>query len=254
MNIKPIIEIRKLKEINIEGGVVFDGFHNIGLTSTIACGCFINSLKTELVGILDSSLFSPMSVIYDSKPNFPARIYANEEKKLGFFISELVLEPATSRPVVDIILKWSKDNKCRTIISIAGKAIEKEDRMKTTKKEGREEEEHSLNVISNSPVIMKELDDVGILPLQNGTINGIPGVLLNESNWKNIDVIVFVVDFIVGVPDFRSAANVVQAISKIVPEAYCEIQLLIKEAENIENNLKMINNQASNKFEKQMYR
>jgi uncharacterized protein len=254
MNIKPIIEIRKLKEINIEGGVVFDGFHNIGLTSTIACGCFINSLKTELVGILDSSLFSPMSVIYDSKPNFPARIYANEEKKLGFFVSELVLEPATSRPVADIILKWSKDNKCRTIISIAGKAIEKEDRMKTTKKEGREEEEHSLNVISNSPVIMKELDDVGILPLQNGTINGIPGVLLNESNWKNIDVIVFVVDFIVGVPDFRSAANVVQAISKIVPEAYCEIQLLIKEAENIENNLKMINNQASNKFEKQMYR
>ncbi|MGI9011366.1 MAG: proteasome assembly chaperone family protein [Nitrososphaeraceae archaeon] len=254
MNIEPIIEIRKLKEINIEGGVVFDGFHNIGLTSTIACGCFINSLKTELVGILDSSLFSPMSVIYDSKPNYPARIYANEEKKLGFFVSELVLEPAASRPVADIILKWSKDNKCRTIISIAGKAIEKEDRMKTTKKEEREEEEHSLNVISNSPVIMKELDDVGILPLQNGTINGIPGVLLNESNWKNIDVIVFVVDFIVGVPDFRSAANVVQAISKIVPEAYCEIQLLIKEAENIENNLKMINNQASNKFEKQMYR
>ena len=100
MNIKPIIEIRKLKEINIEGGVVFDGFHNIGLTSTITCGCFINSLKTELVGILDSSLFSPMSVIYDSKPNFPARIYANEEKKLGFFVSELVLEPATSRPVL----------------------------------------------------------------------------------------------------------------------------------------------------------
>ena len=56
---KPIIEIRKLKEINIEGGVVFDGFHNIGLTSIIACGCFIHSLKTELVGIHDSSLFLP---------------------------------------------------------------------------------------------------------------------------------------------------------------------------------------------------
>ena len=93
-----------------------------------------------------------------------------------------------------------------------------------------------------------------ILPLKNGTINGIPGILLNESNWKNIDVIVFIVDVIAGVPDFRAAANVVQAISKIVPEAYCEIQLLIKEAENIENNLKMINSQASNKFEKQMYR
>jgi uncharacterized protein len=240
---KPIIEIRKLKEINIEGGVVFDGFHNISLTSIIACGCFIHSLNTELVGILDSSLFSPMSVIYDGKPNFPARIYANEEKKLGFFISELVLDPSAYRPVADLILRWSKDNKCKTIISIVGKAVEKE-----------EEEKPSLNVISNSSIIMKELNDAGILSLKNGTVNGIPGILLNESNWKNIDVIVFVVDFIFGVPDFRAAANVVQAISKIVPEAYCEIQLLTKEAENIENNLKMINSQASNKFEKQMYR
>ena len=248
MHIEPVIEIRKLKEINIEGGIVFDGFYNIGLTSTIACGCFINSLKTELVGILDSSLFSPMSVIYDGKPNFPARIYANEEKKLGFFVSELVLDPSAYRPVANVILEWSKDNKCKTIISIAGKAIEKEDRI--TKKE----EEPSINVISNSPIIMKELDDIEILPLKNGTINGIPGILLNESNWKNIDVIVFIVDFVADVPDFRAAANVVQAISKIVPEAYCEIQLLIKEAENIENNLKMINSQASNKFEKRMYR
>jgi uncharacterized protein len=247
MHTEPIIEIRKLKEINIEGGVVFDGFYNIGLTSTIACGCFINSLKTELIGILDSSLFSPMSVIYDAKPNFPSRIYANEEKKLAFFVSELVLDPPAYRPVADIILRWSKDNKCKTIISIAGKAIEKEDR--TTK-----EEESSLNVISNSAIIMKELNDVGVLSLKSGTINGIPGILLNESIWKNIDVIVFVVDVISGVPNFRAAANVAQAVSKIVPEAYCEIQPLIKEAENIENNLKMINSQASNKFEKQMYR
>ena len=146
-------------------------------------------------------------------------------------------------------MRWSKDNKCKTIISIAGKAIEKED--KTTTKE---QEDLSLNVISNSPIIMKELDDVGILPLKYGTINGILGILLNESNWKNIDIVVFVVDIIAGVPDFRAAAYVVQAISKIVPEAYCEIQLLIKEAENIENNLKMIKSQASNKFEKQTYR
>ena len=241
---KPIIEIRKLKEINIEGGVVFDGFHNIGLTSIIACGCFIHSLKTELVGILDSSLFSPMSVIYDDKPNFPARIYANEEKKLGFFISELVLDPSAYRPVADLILRWSKDNKCKTIISIVGKAVEKEE----------EEEKPSLNVISNSSIIMKELNDAGILSLKNGTVNGIPGILLNESNWKNIDVVVFVVDVISGVPDFRAAANVAQVVSKIVPEAYCEIKLLIKEAENIENNLKILRSQTSNKFKERLYR
>ena len=142
-------------------------------------------------------------------------------------------------------MKWSNYNKCKTVISVASREIEKEDRTK---------KEPSLYVISNSQIIMKELNDIGILPLKNGTVNGIPGVLLNESNWKNIDVVVFVVDIISGVPDFRAAANVAQVVSKIVPEAYCEIKPLIKEAENIENNLKMIRSQASNKFEKQMYR
>jgi uncharacterized protein len=101
---------------------------------------------------------------------------------------------------------------------------------------------------------MKELNDVGILSLKNGTVNGIPGILLNESNWKNIDVVVFVVDVISGVPDFRAAANVAQVVSKIVPEAYCEIKPLIKEAENIEKNLKMVRSQTSNKFKERMYR
>ena len=190
-----------------------------------------------------------MSVIYDGRPNFPSRIYANEEKKLAFFVSELVLEPSAYRPVADMILRWSKDNKCKTIISIAGKSIEKEVILIMTK-----DEEPSLNVISNSPIIMKELKDVGVLSLKSGTINGIPGILLNESIWKNIDVIVFVVDVIAGIPNFRAAANVAQTVSKIIPEAYCEIQPLIKEAEKIENDLKMINSQASNKFEKQLYR
>lgn len=245
MHTEPIIEIRKLKEINIEGGVVFDGFHGIGLTSTIAIGCFINSLKTELVGILDSPLFPPISVIYNTKPNFPARIYANEEKKLAFFVSEAILESSAYRQIAHTILKWSNYNKCKTVISVASREIDKEDRTK---------QEPSLYVISNSQIIMKELNNIGILSLKNGTVNGIPGVLLNESNWKNIDVVVFVVDIISGVPDFRAAANVAQVVSKIVPEAYCEIKPLIKEAENIENNLKMIRSQTSNKFKERMYR
>ena len=245
MHTEPTIEIRKVKKINIEGGVVFDGFHGIGLISTIAIGCFINSLKTELVGILDSPLFPPISVIYDAKPNFPARIYANEEKKLAFFVSEAILESSAYRQIAHTILNWSNYNKCKTVIIVAGREIEKED---STKKG------HSLYVISNSPIIMKELNDVGILSLKNGTVNGIPGILLNEANWKNIDVVVFVVDVISGVPDFRTAANVAQVVSKIVPEAYCEIKPLIKEAEKIENSLKMVRSQTSNKFKERMYR
>lgn len=245
MNTEPIIKIRKLKEVNIEGGVVFDGFHGIGLASTIACGCFINSLKTELVGVLDSPLFPAISVIYDAKPNFPARIYANEDKKLAFFVSEVVLDSSAHRHIAQTILDWVNFHKSKTIISIAGREIKQENKIK---------KESTLNAISNSPNIMKELNDVGVLTLKNGTIEGVPGVLLNESNWNNIDVVVFVVDVVSGVPDFRAAANVAQVVSKIVPEAYCEIQPLIREAENIESNLKTIGNQTSNRLKEKIYR
>jgi predicted ATP-grasp superfamily ATP-dependent carboligase len=66
---------------------------------------------------------------------------------------------------------------------------------------------------------MNKLNDIGILSLKNGTIYGISGILLNESIWKKIDVIVFVVDVISGMTNFRAvAANVVQAVSKLYPK------------------------------------
>lgn len=244
MTTEPIIKVRTLKEINVEGGVVFDGFHSIGLAGTIACGCFINSLKTELVAVLDSPIFPSLSVIYDGKPHFPARIYANEEKKLAFFVSEVILDSYAHRHLAQTILDWVDSHKCKTIISIAGRAIKQENQ---TKKES------TLHVISNSPIITKLLNDVGVLTLKNGTIEGIPGLLLNETNWKNIDVVVFVVDVIAGIPDFRAAANVAQVVSKIVPEAFCEIQPLIREAENIESNLKTIRSQTLDRSKEKIY-
>ena len=40
---------------------------------------FLHSLKTELVAVLDSPGFPALSIIRNTTPNFPARIYANED-------------------------------------------------------------------------------------------------------------------------------------------------------------------------------
>ena len=229
-----LIEIRTVKEVNLEGGVIFDGFQSIGLTSTIACGCFINSLDTKLVAILDSPIFPPISIIYNSIPQFPARIYANEEKKLAFFVSELNLDISANRPLAETIIEWAEKNKCDLIISIAGKPVDVEDENIKI--------DTQVYGISNSPNGRKKINDAGIKIVTNGTVRGIPGILLNEGMWKNIDVIVFIVDVISGVPDFRAAAIVSDAISKIVPGAHCDTNRLLKEAEAMENNLKMIRN------------
>ena len=61
----PNIEIRTIKEVNLKGGTVIDGFPSIGLINAIASGCFIHSLKNELVAVLDSLGFPALSVIYN---------------------------------------------------------------------------------------------------------------------------------------------------------------------------------------------
>ena len=79
------IEIREVKKVNLKGGTVIDGFPSVGLANAIASECFVHSLTTELVAVLDSPGFPSLSIIQNGTPNFPARIYANEEWKLAFF-------------------------------------------------------------------------------------------------------------------------------------------------------------------------
>src|SRR5215469_18828885 len=77
-------------------------------------------------------------------------------------------------------------------------------------------------------------------PLRFGTVTGIPAILLNEGALMNLDVIVFVVNVLRDVPDFRAAAIVSEAISRIIPNLSCDIDGLIVEAQMIENRMKNV--------------
>ena len=76
--------------------------------------------------------------------------------------------------------------------------------------------------------------------LRVGTVTGIPAILLNEGSMTNLDVIVFLVNVLRDVPDFRAAAVVSEAISRIVPKLSCDIGALMVEAQIIENKMKNV--------------
>jgi len=71
-------------------------------------------------------------------------------------------------------------------------------------------------------------------------VTGIPAILLNEGTLTNLDVIVFLVNVLSDVPDFRAAAIVSEAISRIIPNLSCDIDGLIVEAQIIENRMKNV--------------
>ena len=107
----PKIKIKELKPLNLEDGYLIDGFPSVGFSSAIASESMIHTSKFELVGIIDSDIFPPISIIKDGKPNYPSRIFVNEDLKVGIFLSYLTLEQSLHRTVAKTMLKWAKKHK-----------------------------------------------------------------------------------------------------------------------------------------------
>ena len=86
MSIGSQIEIHTIKKVNLKGGTPINGFPSEGLTNSIASMCFMNSIA-NLVSVMNSPSFPPISMVYDGIANFPAKIYANEESqsRLSYF-------------------------------------------------------------------------------------------------------------------------------------------------------------------------
>ncbi|MGH9923729.1 MAG: proteasome assembly chaperone family protein, partial [Nitrososphaerales archaeon] len=194
------IEVRELKPVDLKGCTVIDGFPSLGLANAIAAECFIESLKLDLVAVLDSDEFPSLSTIYHSAPYFPARIYANEELKLAIFISELTLKEPVLKHVGRTILKWAQAHKCSLLLSAAGIPVE-----------DSEKSDIDLIAVGSTPNAQKKIQSAGIRTLDHGAVTGVPSLLLNEGRLVNLDVIVFLVQVLKDAPDFRAAAIVSEA-------------------------------------------
>jgi uncharacterized protein len=228
---EPEIDIRKLKNVNMKGGILVDGFPSVGLANAIASECLIHSLKTEFVAVIDSPAFPPLSIIKNAMPNFPARVYANEELKLAIFVTELNLDSAMFRPVANMMIDWALDSNCDLIISAAGIPYE----------EGEDAKESPpVFAVGSTPSALKRAAEAGIPPVLNGSVSGIPAILLNEGTWRNYDVLVLLVKVVRDMPDFRAGAAVAEALAKLAPGASCDVPSLLKEAETMEKTLKRI--------------
>ena len=228
--------IKTLKKMNLKGGTVIDGFATSGITNTIASECILHSINTQLIATIESSFFSQLSVIRNSVPYFPVRIYANEELKTSIFMSEISIDPSLYFLIGNTMLNWAIENECNLIISSSN--IVNPQQAKDVNST-----EYSIAGIGNTAQARDRLIDSKISLLKNGTIGGIPAVLLNQSSQLDIDVIILLVKIIEGIPDFRAAAELSTTISRLVPGVSCNVPLLLQEAEKIEKEITKIKTQ-----------
>ena len=214
------IIIKEFKKFNLEGGYLIDGFPSVGFSSAIATESMINTSQFELGGIIDSKIFPPISVIKEGKPNYPSRIFINENLKVGIFSSYLNLDQSLHRQVSESMLEWSKKHKIKLIVSSIAVKSEKEN--------------SQMMGVGSTDSAREKIKEAGLKVLDHGTIPGIPGVLLNEGSITNQDVIVIIFNTTGEGPDFKSSAELCLAMSKLIPGASCDIPSLQKEAQKAE--------------------
>ena len=229
--------IKTLRKMNLKGGTVIDGFATTGITNTIASECILHSINTQLIATIESSYFSQLSVVRNSIPYFPVRIYGNEKLKTSIFISEISIDPSLYFLTGNTMLNWAKDNECDLIISSSNIVNPPQH----TEKSGSKE--YSIAGIGNTVGARNRLKDSKISLIKNGTIGGIPAVLLNQSSELGIDVVILLVKIVEGIPDFRAAAELSTTISRLVPGVSCDVPLLLQEAEKIEKEITKIKTQ-----------
>ena len=232
--------IRKDTKINIQGGIVLDGFPSTGLVSAIASECLIRSIGTELIAVVDSPEFPPVSIIENHVPQFPARIYMNEKLRVAFFVSEVNMGASMERMIGEMIFKWALQNECRMIVSSSGIAVDSKEDDSKQDRNIEQDVKSEVMAITSTESAAKIAEENGFIRFKSGTITGIPAILLNEGALTNFDVIVFLTEVSKDVPDFHAAAVISEAVTKLIPGFSCDIASLMVEAQSVESHINSI--------------
>jgi len=233
------IIIKEFKKINLEEGYLIDGFPSVGFSSAIATESMIHTSQFELGGIIDSDIFPPISVIKEGKPNYPSRIFINEDLKVGVFSSYLNLDQSLHRQISESMLQWAETHKIKLIVSSVAIKSDKEN--------------SEMVGVGSTESARKKLQDAGLKILDHGTVPGIPGMLLNKGSITNQDVIVIIFNTKGDGPDFKSSVELCMSMSKLIPGASCDITSLQKEAEKAEATIKETQEESTH-LKDSMYR
>jgi uncharacterized protein len=236
------LEIKNIKDakINIKGGIVLDGFPSTGLVNAIASECLIRSIGTELIAVVDSPEFPPVSIIENYVPQFPARIYVNEKLKVAFFVSEVNMDVPMERIIAEMIFKWAIQNECRMIVSSSGIVVDSKEDDSNEDRNMEQDVKSEVMAITSTESAAKIAEENGFVRFKSGTITGIPAILLNEGALTNFDVIVFLTEVLKDVPDFHAAAVISEAVTKLIPGLSCDLASLMVEAQSAETHINSI--------------
>ena len=235
------VKIHEIVKQNLKGAVLIDGFPSIGLVGTIVANFLINTLKLEQIGIIDSPRFPAISVVKDGEPHSPMRLYSGEQvcndgtcNQVVVCVSEFTPPAEITKDLVNSLLDWAEKNGCTKVISAEGFNS-------GPKEKGKENEIYGITSTEGSRVWIEEAK---VKPFTYGTVGGITGALLNEGKIRKMNVLGLLAEVSEDLPDARAAASVIKAIDELFLAIELDPEPLLKEAESLEQEVKVVRDQA----------
>lgn len=224
------IDVYKSKDLDLQGATIVDGFSSVGIIGSIVANYLVDTLNLDQISALDSNDFPAVSIICGSKPRYPARIFADEKKKIAVFLSEFNPGNHLVRPIANTILSWAEENKCMRIITAEG----------IVTREHISNNEHRVYGVGSIERAREDLKRLELEQLRTGIITGVSAALLNEGMRMNFDVICLLaeVNSNPGIPDATAPAKVIEAINKLLPTVKIDVEPLYEEAQKIEDLVK----------------
>jgi len=235
------ITIRNIAKHNLKDAVLIDGFPGVGLVGTIVANFLINTLKLEQIGVIDSYKFPAISVIKDGEPHNPMRLYSGEQicndgtcNQVAVCVSEFTPPAEITKHLVNSLMDWAENNGCTKIISAEGFST-------GPKADG---EKNDVYGVASSSGARTWIKDAKVKPFTYGTVGGITGSLLNEGKVRKLNVLGLLAEVTEDAPDAMAAANVIKAIDELLLAIELDPEPLLKEAQNLEKEVKNVRDQA----------
>jgi uncharacterized protein len=233
------VDIIEYKEIDLSNSMLVVAFPTVGLISSIAGHFIIDSLKLDEIGLVSSKKFMPATVIHNSNPSPPVRIYAGKKmcgpdnscEQISVIISEFMPPYDVIKPLVDQIFNWSKEKECSIITSLEGMHAMDDSNLKV----------YGVGSTSDMKKVLKKYN---IEQTKEGMITGVTGVLLYNGVLLNREVICLLSEAHATYPDSRAAGNLLEKLDVILPGIKIDPAPLYKEADQIEKNIRKFMEQS----------
>ncbi len=234
-NGKPV----KLILPEVKNPILIEGYPGVGLVGHIAANFLVRELGMEMIGYVESPFIPPMALILEGKPNPPLRFYGKDNVIVA--VADIYVPPTLVNEIARELVNYLKEMNAGKVVSMGGIGI------------GFFKEQMDVWGVGAREELNKELEENGVKLLQYGSIMGMSGKLLWEASREDLDAYVILGETFGDRPDPRAAANVIEALKKLVP-LEVSTEPLLQEARAIEEQLRRMHEQmeqARRKAEKQ---